>query len=72
MAVVREGVEGLEPPDGQPVQLVCLLLSPTDQPEQHLNGLATLGALAVEPDLLSLITSQKAPERVRKLLEAQS
>jgi mannitol/fructose-specific phosphotransferase system IIA component (Ntr-type) len=72
MAVVPEGVAGLKPPDGQAVQLVCLLLSPTEQPELHLKGLATLGALAVEHDLMKLLTSQHAPERVRKLLDAQS
>lgn len=72
MAVIKDGVEGLEPPDGQRVQLVCLLLSPTDQPEQHLEGLATLGALAVEQDLVDLLTTQRAPERVRKVLDAQS
>jgi PTS system nitrogen regulatory IIA component len=72
MAVAKDGVDGLEAPDGQPVQIVCLLLSSTEQPEQHLSGLATLGALAVEQDLIRLLTSQQAPERVRKLLEAQS
>lgn len=57
VANVQAGMAG-ETPDGQPIRLVFLVLSPSGQAEAHLKSLAAIATLCSDPTYLKLLESQ--------------
>ncbi len=71
---VPEGLD-IETPDGLPVRLLCLLISPADDPEGHLAALAELAEI-VDADvarehLLGAPTPEELVIRVRAVMNAR-
>lgn len=72
MGILPNGALDVATPDNQPVQMVCLLLSPADNPSLHLEGLATLSGLGLDRDLFKLLVKQTVPELVDRLLRERA
>ncbi len=58
VANVRGGIPS-PTPDGEPIRLVFLVLSPVGQAEAHLRGLAAIAHLAHEPGFIALLEQQR-------------
>ncbi len=63
VANVQAGMAG-ETPDGQPIRLVFLVLSPSGQAEAHLKSLAAIATLCSDLDYLELLESADMAERL--------
>jgi NhaP-type Na+/H+ or K+/H+ antiporter/mannitol/fructose-specific phosphotransferase system IIA component (Ntr-type) len=63
VANVLSGMTG-ETPDGKPIRLVFLVLSPSGQAEAHLKSLAAIATLCSDPEYLSLLESQDSAEAI--------
>ena len=61
VANVAAGMAG-ETPDGLPIRLVFLVLSPSGQAQAHLKSLAAIATLCSDPDYLDLIKSQQTAD----------
>ncbi len=79
VALIPEGATAFEgPPVGGPLRFVALVLSAPDQPKAHLQALAALAAVTSQGSngrrgsFLGLLTRQRSPERVRRLLEERA
>jgi PTS system nitrogen regulatory IIA component len=58
--------------DGRPVHVVFLLVSPTDQPENHLQVLRWIAGLARNADFRRFLLDAKDPTAMRELLREMS
>ena len=65
IALVPAGVPG-ETPDGVPIQLVCLMLSPADHPERHLQAMASMARLLHDRAYVERLVAQSTAEGVRR------
>ena len=72
LAVVPEAVDGMTTPDEAPVRLVFLLLSPKGKAGEHLESLAALASLGQEPELIALLSRQRVPERIARLVKERA
>lgn len=68
LGVVPDGLE-MQTPDGEPVRLVFLVISPMGQAARHLDALATLGALGQDRAFVDLLARQNAPARIASLIQ---
>ena len=57
---------------GEPLRFVALVLSAPDHPEAHLQALAALASVTSDGRFLGLLTRQRSPDRVRRLLEERA
>ncbi len=67
LIVLPSGLD-LGAPDGRPVRLVFLLLSPRGEPEEHLESMAVLTRLASNRRFMELLSEQTIPERLTRLV----
>jgi NhaP-type Na+/H+ or K+/H+ antiporter/mannitol/fructose-specific phosphotransferase system IIA component (Ntr-type) len=67
VAQLRRGIE-LPTPDGEPVRLVFLLLSPPDDPEGHLATLADIARLTSDPTRREALKSAPDAQALLRLL----
>ena len=63
IALARHGIPG-PTPDGVPLRLVCLMLSPAGKPEMHLQSLGSLARLLYDSDFIELLCAQRTAESV--------
>lgn len=68
IAVVPAGVKDMVTPDELPVRLVCLLISPLGEATKHLESLAALASLGVEPEFTDLLCRTRVPARLSRLI----
>ncbi len=61
MGVVRDGIPG-DTPDGVPLRLVCLMLSPKGQAEMHLQGMASIARLLYDKAFVEVLCAQTTPD----------
>jgi NhaP-type Na+/H+ or K+/H+ antiporter/mannitol/fructose-specific phosphotransferase system IIA component (Ntr-type) len=67
LALVPEGLD-VAGPDGEPVRLVALLVSPPDQAKGHLRALGALVDVLSDEHFRDLLLRQRMPARVARLL----
>ena len=67
LALAPDGLD-LVGPDGEPVRLVALLVSPPDQAKRHLQALGALVDVLGDERFRDLLLRQRMPERVARLL----
>ena len=63
LGVIPDGLD-MTTPDGLPVRLVFLLISPLGQAAKHLESLAAISSLGQDPAFLELLSSQRVPDRI--------
>ncbi len=68
LGVVPDGVYDMNAPDGKPVKLVFLLVSPTGRAAEHLESLAAISHLTQEPEFIELLCRQRVPARILSLI----
>ena len=68
LGVVPDGVVNIPSPDGKPVKMVFLLVSPTGKATEHLESLAAISHLTQEPEFIELICRQRVPARILSLI----
>ncbi len=68
LAVVPQGVSDLTTPDDKPVRLMFLVVSPVGKAAEHLESLAALASLAQDPAFIDLLSRQRVPERLARLI----
>lgn len=68
LGVVPEGIADMSTPDGFPVRLVFLLISPSGNAAEHLESLAALASLGREPEFVELLCRQRVPDRLARLI----
>lgn len=68
VANVRAGIAAATP-DGQPIRLVFLVLSPKGQAEAHLKSLATIANLCSDSDYLALLESEESEDGLLRRIE---
>ncbi|MCB9553345.1 MAG: PTS sugar transporter subunit IIA [Myxococcales bacterium] len=61
IGLVPDGIPG-STPDGVPIRLVCLMLSPAGQAEMHLQGMGALARLLYDPQFVEQLTAQETSE----------
>ncbi|MFT7580305.1 MAG: NhaP-type Na+/H+ or K+/H+ antiporter/mannitol [Myxococcota bacterium] len=71
LAVIGDGM-ALDTPDSHPVSLVALLISPPDQPKEHLRALSALVDVLSDEPFKELLLRQRTPERIARLIEERS
>lgn len=57
-----------DPPADEPIRLVFLVLSPYGQAEPHLQALAAIARLVIDPDFRALLGRQRDPRRLLALI----
>ncbi|MBN1945736.1 MAG: cation:proton antiporter [Bradymonadales bacterium] len=67
LAAIPSGLD-MDTPDGLPVHLVFLLISPAGKATAHLESLAALATLAEDREFLDLLIRQQAPGRIARLI----
>jgi PTS system nitrogen regulatory IIA component len=67
VGIARDGVDFLAP-DGAPVQLIFLILSPPETAALHLQALARVSRLLRLPDTARRLTSARTPEEMADAL----
>lgn len=67
VAMVPGGVAG-ETPDGVPIRLVCLMLSPAGRAEMHLQGMAALARLLYNPAVVEHLCAQASSADLLELI----
>lgn len=67
VANVRNGFEAATP-DGEPIRLVFLVLSPVGRAEEHLRSLASIAQLAHDPIYNKFLERQASGERLLELI----
>jgi NhaP-type Na+/H+ or K+/H+ antiporter/mannitol/fructose-specific phosphotransferase system IIA component (Ntr-type) len=72
LAVAPDGMRDMVTPDGVPVRLIFLLISPLGQASAHIESLAAIGALGQEQGFMDLLARQRAPERIALLINERS
>ena len=72
IGLVPSGISDVSTKDSEPIRMVCLLLSPADQPHKHLAGLATLSGLGLDRDLFNLLVKQTVPQLIDRLLKERA
>lgn len=70
VANARAGIAG-DTPDGEPVQLVFLVLSPSGNAGAHLGALAAIAGLCTDDDYLRLLERQADPKALHRLIKAR-
>jgi mannitol/fructose-specific phosphotransferase system IIA component (Ntr-type)/nucleotide-binding universal stress UspA family protein len=61
---------GVEHPAGRPAHLIFLLLSPADQPQEHLRGMAEIATFVSNPERLDELLRCRSAEQLFQLLQA--
>lgn len=67
IGIVPDGVSG-PTPDGVPIRLVCLMLSPAGRAEMHLQGMAALARLLYNPEVVDHLCAQTSSEDLLELI----
>ncbi len=67
LGAIPNGVD-LGAPDGEPVKLVFMVLSPVGSARAHLDSLAALAHLAQDGPFLELLARQRVPDRMARLI----
>jgi len=67
LGVVPKGL-AVDTPDGEPVRLIFLVISPAGRAAEHLEALATLGSLGQDRAFVDLLARQIAPARIASLI----
>jgi NhaP-type Na+/H+ or K+/H+ antiporter/mannitol/fructose-specific phosphotransferase system IIA component (Ntr-type) len=65
LALVPSGVPG-DTPDGKPIKLVCLMLSPAGRAERHLQALASVARLLYDSGFVDVLLAQTSPEALMR------
>lgn len=68
LGAVPDGISNMDTPDGLPVRLVFLLISPQGKASVHLESLAALASLGQEPEFVDFICRQRVPARIASLI----
>ena len=68
MAIAREGIP-FEAPDGEPVKLLVLIVTPREHEERHVEVLATLTSMARDWKLRTRLLGAADPNHAWEVLE---
>jgi mannitol/fructose-specific phosphotransferase system IIA component (Ntr-type) len=71
LGVFPKGIE-FQSIDGEPVHAVFLLISPAEQPAEHVDVLRWIAAIARGPDFMRFLRRAGTPAEARTLLEEMS
>lgn len=67
IGLVPDGIPG-STPDGVPIRLVCLMLSPAGQAEMHLQGMGALARLLYDSEFVEHLCAQETSEELLELV----
>lgn len=70
MATVRNGVE-FDAPDGEPVKLIMLIITPEDKADMHLKVLASLSAMVSDESIRTRLMAAISPEDAMEVIESK-
>jgi mannitol/fructose-specific phosphotransferase system IIA component (Ntr-type) len=70
MAICRDGVD-FDAPDGEPVKLIMLIVTPEDKKDMHLKVLASLSAMVADETIRTRIIAAISPEDAMEVIESE-
>jgi len=70
MAICRDGVD-FDAPDGEPVKLIMLIVTPEDKKDMHLKVLGSLSAMVADETIRTRIIAAISPEDAMEVIESE-
>jgi mannitol/fructose-specific phosphotransferase system IIA component (Ntr-type) len=70
MAICREGID-FDSPDGEPVKLIMLIVTPKDQKEMHLKVLSSLSSMVSDHAIRERLIAAISPEDAMEVIESK-
>lgn len=70
MAICRNGID-FDAPDGEPVKLIMLIVTPADKKDMHLKVLASLSSMVRDEAIRSRIIAAISPEDAMEVIESE-
>jgi len=70
LAICRDGVE-FDSPDGQPVKLIMLIVTPEDKKDMHLKVLSSLSSMVSDEAIRTRIIAAISPEDAMEVIESK-
>ncbi|HEY5653966.1 MAG TPA: PTS sugar transporter subunit IIA [Pontiella sp.] len=70
MGICRDGVD-FDSPDGQPVKLIMLIVTPTDKRDMHLKVLSSLSSMVSDEAIRTRLIAAISPEDAMEVIESE-
>jgi mannitol/fructose-specific phosphotransferase system IIA component (Ntr-type) len=70
MAIIRDGID-FDAPDGQPVKLVMLIVTPQDKKDMHLKVLSSLSSMVSNDAIRTRLMAAISPEDAMEVIESE-
>ncbi len=70
MAICRDGLD-FDAPDGEPVKLIMLIVTPEDKKDMHLKVLSSLSAMVSDETIRNRIIAAISPEDAMEVIESK-
>ncbi len=70
MAICRDGVD-FDAPDGEPVKLIMLIVTPEDKKDMHLKVLASLSSMVSDEAIRTRLIAAISPEDAMEVIESE-
>ena len=70
MGICPEGID-FDAPDGEPVKLILLIVTPNDKRDVHLKVLASLSRMMANPKIRTRLMAALSPEDAMEVIESE-
>jgi mannitol/fructose-specific phosphotransferase system IIA component (Ntr-type) len=70
MAICRDGID-FDAPDGEPVKLIMLIVTPEDRKDMHLKVLSSLSSMVSDEAIRTRIIAAISPEDAMEVIESE-
>jgi len=70
MGILRQGID-FDSPDGEPVRLIMLIVTPEDKKDMHLKVLASLSAMVRDETIRTRLLAAISPEDAMEVIESK-
>ena len=70
MGIIRDGIE-FDAPDGQPVKLIMLIVTPKDKQDMHLKVLSSLSSMVSNEAIRTRLMAAISPEDAMEVIESE-
>lgn len=70
MGIMRDGID-FDSPDGEPVKLIMLIVTPQDKQDMHLKVLASLSAMVRDDTIRTRLMAAISPEDAMEVIESK-
>ncbi len=70
MAICRNGIE-FDSPDGEPVRIIMLIVTPEDKKDMHLKVLSSLSAMVSDESIRNRLMAAISPEDAMEVIESK-